>query len=422
MKPVVLLTSGTRGDVQPYLALGLGLQRAGLPVRLVAPREFANLAKKHGLPFEPLEGNPSALMTHSSGQSALTYDGNVLRSLRATRRYMQAVRPVFAAMLTSARQACRDARAIVIGLPCTWGQHIAEAQEIPCVWGFLQPFSRTAAFSSALLPVRLSLGPALNRLSHRLVELVTWLTWRSQINRWRVNELGLPPASWGAPFECLYREPGPVLYAFSPQVLAAPADWPAWHRVTGYWFLDEQQDWNPPQALEQFLQAGPAPVYVGFGSPGTRCPEEAVVLVLRALEQLGQRAVFSLPHELQAAVRLPAFVFPLAAASHTWLFPRMLAVLHHGGAGTTAAGLRAGVPNLVLPLAIDQFFWGERLKALGVSPQPLPQRRLAVRSLAAALHQAVSDPDMRQRAAALGKAIRGEDGVAAAVEIVTKFV
>lgn len=421
MKPVVLLTSGTRGDVQPFLALAKRLRQVGKAVRVAAPPEFRRLVEECELPFAPLEGNPSELMTHSSGQSALTYDGNWLRSIKATINYLQAARPLYRRMLSSAARACQGAGALVVGLPTIWGSHIAEALHIPCIYAFLQPFSRTSAFSSALLPARLKLGSGLNQLSHLLVEQASWQPWRGLINEWRKRELNLPPAPLSGAFSLLYQPGAAVLYAFSPLVAPPPADWPAGHQVTGYWFADEPP-WQPPASLERFIEAHSQPVYIGFGSPGTRQPLQTLQIVLQSLERAGLRAVLALSQELLDGERLPESIYPLTSAPHAWLFPRMRALVHHGGAGTTAAGLRAGVPAIITPLAIDQFFWGERLGALGVGPQPLPQRRLSADRLAQALAQVVHDSQMRQAAVQLGAAIRQESGVETAAALITSRV
>lgn len=418
MKPVVFLTSGTRGDILPYLAVAEGLRRAGAAVRVAAPLEFKGLVEKRRLPFAPLEGNPSELMTRRGGQSALTYDGSWLRSIKASFEYLKAARPLYQRMLSSAVRSCQGAAAVVAGLPTTWGSHLAEALGVPCIWAFLQPFSRTGAFSSALLPARLRMGAGLNRVSHLLVEQAVWQAWRGQINRWRRQELGLPPAPLASPFGQLYHPSTTVLYGFSSQIVPAPADWPAWHRITGYWF-PEEEDWQPPTNLERFVAAHPQPIYIGFGSPGTRQPQQTLRIVLQALAKAGLRAVLGIPEEAFANLPLPPGVYPLASAPHTWLFPRMRALVHHGGAGTTAAGLRAGVPALITPLAIDQFFWGERLAALGASPQPLPQRSLSADRLAQALEQVAFNTEMKRVSNLLGKAIRAEQGVAEAVARIT---
>jgi len=248
------------------------------------------------------------------------------------------------------------------------------------------------------------------------VEQALWQPWRSIINRWRCTLLHLPPVPLMG-----HRLQAPILYGFSPQVVRRPNDWPSSDVITGYWFLDEPSAWTPPAELAHFLNAGPPPVYIGFGSPGTRQPLEMVASVVCALDTHHLRGVLALAGEMEN-LTLPDTILPVAEAPHAWLFPRMAAVVHHGGAGTTAASLRAGVPTLVVPLAVDQFFWGKRVEALGAGPRPLPQRALNAARLAQGLGQATQVKAMQARAQALGKAIQAEDGVQRAVEIIRSMV
>jgi len=198
-------------------------------------------------------------------------------------------------------------------------------------------------------------------------------------------------------------------------VLPRPSDWDDLTQVAGYWFLDPATDWVPPVDVVDFLRAGAPPVYIGFGSPGLRQQTAAAGMVVEALRQSGLRALVNLPSGAFAAAPPAAQVLLLSKIPHAWLFARCAALAHHGGAGTTAAGLRAGVPALVIPLATDQFFWGSRVQALGVGPKPLPQRALTTQRLAQGLLQAAQDSAMQRAAGELGAKIRAEDGLAAAI-------
>ncbi|MBP7691210.1 MAG: glycosyltransferase family 1 protein [Anaerolineales bacterium] len=419
-KPVVLLTTGTRGDIWPYLALGQGLQAAGQPVRVATHAEFQPWVAAAGLPFARLDGNLSEWMTRAGGQSALTYDGSVWRNAQATGRYWRAARPVLTRLLASAREAARGAALVIAGLASTWGPHIAEAEGVRCAWALLQPVTATRAFPSALLPFRFSLGGRYAWLTHQAVALATWLPWRGVINAWR-RSVGLRPAGLTSPLAVLQRAQTGVVVGVSPHLLPPPADWPAGHTVTGYWFYDAPAAGRPPPALERFLESGPA-VSLSFGSPGVRAARPMLAKVLDALKLAGLRAVVAVPPELADEAGPEHHVFPVADVPHTWLFPRVAAAAHHGGAGTTAASLRAGTPTVIMPLAIDQFFWGERVAALGVGPPPVPQRALTAPALARALRQAVDDPAGRARAQRLGAAIRAEAGVARAVAAIRAWV
>jgi sterol 3beta-glucosyltransferase len=190
--------------------------------------------------------------------------------------------------------------------------------------------------------------------------------------------------------------------------------------VTGYWFLDHPPDWQPPADLVDFLESGPPPIYVGFGSMPSRDPEKICRIVLHALRQSGQRGVIATGWEGLSQSDLPDEVFVIEAVPHDWLFPRMAAVVHHGGAGTTGAGLRAGVPNIVVPISNDQPFWARQVKALGAGPAPIPRKRLTADRLAHAISVAVTDESIRKRAAELGETIRAEDGVVNAVRIINQ--
>ncbi len=415
-KMITMLASGTRGDVQPYVALGRGLQAAGYEVRVATHLEFRAVVEGHGLEFARLEGNLSQVMIRPNGQMALTFDGNLLRSLRAALDFMRAARPVYERLLATAWQACQNSGAIVIGLPTVWGAPIAEALGVPCLWAFLQPFSRTRAFPSALLPSAITLGSLYNRLTYFVIEQALWHPWRTVINHWRRETLYVRSAPFLGPYHDLAG--APILYGFSSQVIPRPTDWPPMHVIAGYWFLDDPPDWQAPAELRRFLDAGPRPVYVGFGSMGVQDPARALAVIDRALAACDLRAVLALPDDFDVRAPPQSRRFVIRDVPHSWLFPQMSAVMHHGGAGTIAAGLRAGVPALITPLAVDQFFWGKRLAELGVGPRPIPQRDLNVEKLTQALQQATQDETMRARAQVLGQAIRAEDGVQQAVKLI----
>jgi sterol 3beta-glucosyltransferase len=209
-----------------------------------------------------------------------------------------------------------------------------------------------------------------------------------------------------------------MLGAYSSNVIHQPPDWPESVHITGYWFPDIHTEWCPPSQLEAFLDAGDPPVYVGFGSMAGSHPEQLATVVLEALAKSGQRGLLLTGWGGMHAMSVPDSVFVIDSAPHDWVFPRMAAVVHHGGAGTTAEGLRAGIPSVILPFMMDQPFWGRRVKALGVGPEPIPHKKLTADRLAQAIHAAVTQPAIKRRADWLGEAIRAEDGVGNAVRIV----
>jgi UDP:flavonoid glycosyltransferase YjiC (YdhE family) len=210
----------------------------------------------------------------------------------------------------------------------------------------------------------------------------------------------------------------PVLYGYSSHVIPKPSDWGEDTHVTGYWFLDPVDEWTPPAALIEFLEAGPPPVFIGFGSMSSRKPEETTDLIVEAVGRARQRAIILSGWGGLQRSSVPDTVFMVDSVPYPWLFPRVSAVVHHGGAGTTSAGLRAGVPSMVIPFFGDQPFWGQRVAALGVGPEPVPRKKLSVERLAQAIEEAVTDERMGRRAAELGAKIRAEDGIGRAVAVV----
>lgn len=413
-----MLAAGTRGDVQPFLALAVGLAGAGIPVVMAAAPRFRALVAARGIGFTHLEGNPSDLMAGASGSMAASLSGGALKGIRSTARFLRTAQPEFRRMLESAAAACRPASAILAGLSSTWGLSIAESLGVPCVLTMLQPFGRTHAFPSALLPVRGSLGAGYNALSYRVIEQAMWRPWRRATNDWREHTLGLSSLPAGGPWKALYASGFHCLYGFSPSIVPAPRDWPSAHAVTGYWFLDEPPGWAPRPALERFLSSGEPPLYIGFGSMGIGFGRDAFAVIDGALRLSGLRAVVQTGGE--AAPFLPAQDSPrtcfIEDVSHAWLFPRVSAVMHHGGAGTTAEGLRAGVPSIIFPRAVDQFFWAHNVARLGAGTRPVRRGDFNPRTLAGLFRRAATERGMRERAQEIGRQVRAENGVARAVE------
>jgi UDP:flavonoid glycosyltransferase YjiC (YdhE family) len=407
---VAIQTLGTRGDVQPFVALGRALRRAGFQVCLATAPRFAGFVRDHGLGFAALPGDMLEMIDTPAGRAAL----GGRSALAARLRLFRAVRPMFRALLDAQLRAAAGADVIVAHPKALGGMSIAEALDIP---GFvalpLPGLTPTSAFPSPLLPCT-DLGP-LNRASHVLARRGGDLVAGGALRRWRAEALGLPP---GASLD-LRGRPAPVLYAYSPTLVPVPPDWPAEAIVTGDWVLEEP-DWPPPPGLLAFLAAGPPPVHVGFGSLPAEDAGLLASLVLAALAQAGQRGVLATGWGGLDPGAVPAGIHVLDSAPHGWLFPRMAAVVHHGGAGTTAAGLRAGRPSVICPVFGDQPFWGHRVHALGAGPPPIPRRALTVGRLAQAVRQAVGDVGMQRNAARLATAMAREDGLARAVTLIEK--
>jgi UDP:flavonoid glycosyltransferase YjiC (YdhE family) len=298
----------------------------------------------------------------------------------------------------------------------------ASKRGIPVAFSYVIPFAPTRAFPSFFLgPLRFSLGEGYNSLTHTLMHQVLWAGLGGPMtNGWR-KRLGLRP--WRSYAEMLNygRHLGtPMLYSFSPSVIPKPPDWDEYQHVTGYWFLDALPDWQPPTDLVDFLERGSPPVYIGFGSMSHEDPERQTRLALRALELTGQRGIFLTGWGGITRLSAPPNVFFVDNVPHAWLFPRMAAVVHHGGAGTTAAGLRSGVPSIIPAFVGDQCAWADIVMKLGAGPRVPGIKQLTAEKLAQAINTAVKDSALRARAAALGEKIRAENGIARAVEVIER--
>jgi UDP:flavonoid glycosyltransferase YjiC (YdhE family) len=265
----------------------------------------------------------------------------------------------------------------------------------------MQPFVPTSEFRMGLpvLPL-MPMRNTYNRLSYSLVRRGGWSMMGKGGNQLRTQHLGLAKQTWGKHRAML--DATPSLLLVSRHVISPPADWPPHHRVTGYLF-DDDSAWEAPPDLLNFLAEGEKPVYIGFGSMRVKQPEATTRLVLEGVRRSGKRAILLSGWAGIGALELPKDVFLLDYAPHSWLFPRMAAVVHHGGAGTTAAGLRAGVPSIVVPILADQPYWGKRVYELGVGAKPIPRGQLTAENLAAAIQEATSNRAMQTGATELAE-------------------
>lgn len=414
---LTVIAAGSRGDVQPLLALAAGLQAAGHAVRVATHPEFETPAREQGLDFFRLNSSPSQLMQSPAMRAAMGGNRNPVVMARGI---LKTIEPQFAQGLAEIRDACigTNADALLVSmLGFLGGCHVAEKLGIPCYEAYVLPVTPTRAFPSPILGTAANFGGLGNRLSWMAMGTMSSLLITPLMNRARRAVLDLPPVSFARLMREREARHMPVLYGFSRHVLPKPPDWAPWHHVTGYWFLKRPGHWQPPPALVDFLESGPPPVYVGFGSMTGRDPERIASITLEALARAGQRGVLATGWGGLRLGDLPRDVFTIDAVPHDWLLPHMAAVVHHGGSGTTAAGLRAGAPSILVPFGGDQYLWGRRVHALGVGPAPIVRPALTAERLAAGLRRATGDAEMRARAAALGECLRAEDGVARAVAV-----
>ena len=394
---LLAVTYGTEGDTRPLVMLCHGLQAAGHEVMVLAEGGTLGSAQALGVPHAALEGD-----IHDEVVALVSRGNDMAAASRGLARMAQRHVPAWTRQADAAAAGC-DA-VLTGGLAAFVGMTVAEHHGVPAIGTGMIPLTPTRAFPSPFLP-RLRLPGLLNRLSYGLVNQAVWRTFRAPINDAR-RALGMPAR------RSLWRDL-PMLYGISPSLIPPPGDWPANHHVCGQW-RTQDVDWQPEPALQAFLDAGPAPVYVGFGSM-TGFDRSVIPSLLQAL---APRRTLLFPG--WAGVPdgpLPANVFVVGPTTHEALFPRCAMVIHHGGSGTTHSACRAGVPSVVMPLAADQFFWAARLRALGVAPAPLSQKRLDHDTLVKAIAFAECS-DVRARASLLARAMTSEHGVQTAVSLI----
>ncbi|MGY6651457.1 glycosyltransferase [Amycolatopsis sp. TRM77291] len=414
----LLVTHGTRGDVQPMLALAVALVARGHEAVLAAPDSFADAAGEYDIEFAPLGEGANRLMDDPVVKEAIEGGYRGIRGKITALRTAQRVKPMMAEVLHHVGVAAKASHADVVvhttGVPA---HHAAEMLGVPAVVVALQPgWIPTGEFPCPMIPLP-RLPKILNRATYLAVAAIL-RTFAGITSTWRTTELGLPRRRGS--HDILHDAEGrdrPVMQAFSSEVALSATDWPDSVHTTGFWYLPAASGWEPPAALQDFLDAGTAPVYIGFGSMAGRNSRRTRAVVEEAVRRTGVRAVLATGWGGIAADAGTGDLFVLDHAPHDWLFPRMSAVVHHGGGGTTGAALAAGRPQVVCPFVADQPYWANRMHAVGVAPPPIRQQQLTADRLTAALRQATGDAGLRERAERLGRENSAENGVSAAVDL-----
>ncbi|KAI0095265.1 glycosyltransferase family 1 protein [Irpex rosettiformis] len=415
------LTIGSRGDVQPYIALAKGLMTDGHKCRIATHGEFQEWIESYGIEFGYVGGDPAELMRICVENGTFT--------VSFLREGVTKFRGWIDDLLKTSWEACQGTDVLVESPSAMGGIHIAEALGIPYFRAFTMTWSRTRAYPHAFAVPEHKMGGNYNYMSYVLFDQVFWRGTAGQINRWRRNTLGLQ----GTSLDKLEPHKVPFLYNFSPTVVPPPFDWPEWIRITGYWFLDDasvgKSKWTPPPDLLHFIEntrkAKKKIVYIGFGSIVVSDPKSMTRSVVDAIVQSGVHAILSkgwsdrlIKNAADATNEpetYPEQIYPISSIPHDWLFKQIDAACHHGGAGTTGASLRAGIPTIIKPFFGDQFFWADRVEALGIGSAV---RKLNVQSLTDALLAATTDVKQIERAKMIGEQIRAENGVGTAVEAI----
>ena len=398
---LVAMTCGTKGDTRPMAALCRALMDAGHELTLLADGGALDDARDLGVPIAALAGDVRAavsavISSAVAGKNDLTGNARTLARIANENADAWMYRVLEVAAGTDGL--------IVAGLAAFIGYSAAEKLGVPVIGAGMIPLNATSAFPSPFVSPR-SMPRWLNRFSYRLVDEALWRrAFRKSTDAARAK-VGLPAGRkiWSG---------HPMLYGISPTLLPRPADWPSNAWLCGQW-VRPVREWDAPQSLQDFLSAGDAPIYVGFGSMVGFDLRALLDVVVAAVE--GQRALFYPGWSGADPLNLPSNFCVIGDTPHDWLFPRTSIVIHHGGSGTTHSAARAGVPSVVLPFVADQFFWAERLRGLRIAPATASVGRLTPAGLSRAI-AAAGAPEMRERASTVGARMRTEDGLRMAVE------
>ncbi|GAA6041186.1 hypothetical protein JCM8097_008332 [Rhodosporidiobolus ruineniae] len=427
------LTIGSRGDVQPYIALCKGLMAQGHKCKIASHGEYRKWVEGHGIEFSAVGGDPAELM-----QLMISHDFFTISFMKeAVGRF----RGWLDDLLDSAWMGCQDTDVLIESPSAIAGYHIAEALRVPYYRAFTMPWSRTRAYPHAFAVPEVHMGGGYNYMTYTMFDQVFWRATSGQVNRWRRESLKLKPTS----LEQMAQHKIPFLYNFSPVVIPPPLDWRENIHVTGYWWLDNPDDskskkWEPPEDLLKWLDEAKEKdkkvVFIGFGSIIIPDPLEMTRVVAEAVERAGVYAIVARGwsdrasskgdsddekkkqeemEKQQAELMDKPFIFNVKSIPHDWLFPRIHAAVHHGGAGTTGASLRAGLPTIIKPFFGDQHFYADRVSTLGIGSHI---RNFNADNLSEALITAVTDEKQIERARLAGEEIRKEDGVATAIECI----
>lgn len=413
---ITILTFGSRGDVQPFLALAVALRERGHDVTLIAPNDIETHFQAYQIPYKliPLSARDLDIAER------ITREG--LTPANLLRLWREAIPKMKNALYEAAHIAAAASRGadllIAHGFLVSFAYSIHQHLKIPLMLGIAAPIIATQAFPMMFPPIPFGQRFYNPLTYHALVRMVTSFM-IEPMNRYR-QDVGLPKLSMGKLLHVLFSGEIPIVMHYSRYLLPVmPPDWGANVHVVGAWRLPTHREWTPPNDLSTFLAAGEAPVYIGFGSMPVGKTAQKAQIISDALRLAGLRGVLQagwskLAHEDEHLINIDD-------APHDWLFPRMAAIVHHGGSGTTHSALSAGKPALIVPFSADQPYWGWRIADLGVGVPPIKPQKLTPERLATALRTLTQDNAMRQRAAELGEMLRAEDGLASTCALVERM-
>lgn len=396
---ITIPTIGSRGDVQPFIALAQGLKQAGHSVTLASHPTMKKLVESHGVTFAPIGPNidiaqEAAAIRHRAGNAIV----GLIQGMRFGFRMLESCHDD---ILTQ----CRKTDLVIVPTAIAAGKNEAELSSRPYLSVTLMPWA---------IPWDDPARPLFKRTIYRTLDILIHLVTTLPLNRIR-NKQGLPPVGKEG-----FTSSRLNLVPVSPAVFEENPLWEPHHHLVGYWFAQKPDNWRPNADLLSFLENGEPPVLISLGamSLGKEDALASAKLFVDAIQQAGIRAIIQGWETGIKQLTLPATIYAVGSLPHSWLLPRCTGIVHHGGYGTTSAGLQAGIPALLIPHVSDQFYWGQQINKLGTGPKPIPRKKIDKDGLAASLNELIRDKNLHARAAALGKQISTENGIGNAIRLI----
>lgn len=415
LKRISILTVGTTGDVLPFISLAVALKSQGYSVQIVTSKNFEDLITPFNIDFSPLNFDMYTFLRTVVDTNI--YTRNIFKFMYQAKKDLEAQMPQ---LLQEEWEALKESEFLIYHPLAFSAGHIAEKLNIPCVMVSTVPaFTPTKEFPAPVIGFN-DIG-ILNKLSYKLIEF-SILPYYFIINKWRKEVLKLKPCSLFMNYKQIKGKQIPVLYCYSPSVIPKPSDWDDNSYVTGYWFLDCQDNWVAPEELIDFINSGSTPFYAGFGSMVGINPEKITQELIKAFEITNQRCIIATGWGGITSIKVPDNIHIIESVPHNWLFPQVAGVIHHGGAGTTAAGLRAGKPTIICPFLLDQYFWGNKVFKMGLGAEPIAQKNFNATAIAKAIENVLNSQEIQKASQQIAHKIQSENGPQTAVEIINKLI
>ena len=419
---IVITAVGTRGDLQPYIALGVGLKKSGYDVLIVSAKNEATFVRSYGLDFYALDVDIQKIMEGGEVQE-MAKGSNPFKFIVSHLKGSKSLKALMVKTQSEIWNACLTADVIIFHPGMPLGFFLAKEKNKKAILATPFPIVSTKKYPSILFYSLPKFGSYYNLLTHFIFDKVFWALAKSPVKEFWINNIKSKTNFSVSPLKQQIKSGHVVLNGYSELLFSHSKEWSHNIFTTGSWIMETEPDYLPPTALESFISSGEMPVYIGFGSmKDFGSFNETLAIIIEALSITKQRAVVGLGWtKNDCKEQLPDNVFLVENVPHTWLFPKMKMVIHHGGAGTTATGLRAGKPTIIIPHNADQPAWGKRVFELGVGSKPIKKSKLTAHKLANAILYALT-PTIVTNADKLGQQLQQENGVEKAIQIIDRLV